>query len=79
MLNPAHHADVVAVDLKQVHAVDSLEVGGGTQAIQIFCELLNPALSPARRASLRAALLGYCERDTLAMVKLTHFFRNGDA
>jgi hypothetical protein len=36
-------------------------------------------LSPGRRASLRQALLSYCERDTLAMVKLTHFFKKGDA
>jgi hypothetical protein len=60
-------------------AYDTLEIGGGTQAMQVFSELLNPVLSPARRASLRAALLGYCERDTLAMVKLTHFFKKGDA
>jgi hypothetical protein len=60
-------------------AYDTLEVGGGTQAMQVFKELLNPVLSPGRRASLRTALLGYCERDTLAMVKLTHFFKTGDA
>lgn len=60
-------------------AYDGLEVGNGTQAQQVFAQLLNPVLSPARRASLRAALLGYCARDTLAMVKLVHFFKKGNA
>jgi hypothetical protein len=59
-------------------AYDTLEVSGGTQAMKIFSELLNPGLSPARRASLRAALLSYCERDTLAMVKVAQFFKTGD-
>lgn len=56
-------------------AYDDLEVGNGIQAMQVFAEQLNPALSPERRASLREALLRYCERDTLALVKLVHFFK----
>jgi hypothetical protein len=60
-------------------AYDNLEVGSGTQAMQIFGELLNSVLSPARHAALRNALLSYCERDTLAMVELVHFFEKGEA
>ncbi len=60
-------------------AYDNLEVGGGKQAMQIFAELMNPDLPNTRRTSLRKSLLSYCERDTLAMVKLTHFFRKGAA
>lgn len=58
-------------------AYDNLEVGSGKQAMQIFAELMNPNLPNIRRTSLRESLLSYCERDTLAMVKLTHFFRKG--
>lgn len=58
-------------------AYDNLEVGGGTQAMQVFAELMNPDLPDARRTSLRESLLSYCERDTLAMVKVAHFFENG--
>jgi hypothetical protein len=57
-------------------AYDNLEVGDGTQAMRFFAELMNPVLSLARRASLRESLLRYCERDTLAMVKMVHFFGN---
>lgn len=60
-------------------AYDNLEVGGGTQAMQVYAQLMDPDLLDARRTSLRESLLSYCERDTLAMVKLTHFFRKGDA
>ena len=55
-------------------AYDGLEVGSGIQAMQVFAEQLSPSLSPERRANLRESLLRYCERDTLALVKLVHFF-----
>lgn len=58
-------------------AYDNLEVGGGTQAMYVFAELMNPALPDSDRTSLRDSLLRYCERDTLAMVKVAHFFENG--
>ena len=60
-------------------AYDGLEVGNGIQAQQVFAKLLNPVLSPAQRVSLREALLRYCERDTLALVKLVHFFDKCEA
>ncbi len=58
-------------------AYDNLEVGDGTQAMRVFAELMDPALPDARRSGLRESLLRYCERDTLAMVKVAHFFENG--
>jgi hypothetical protein len=33
-----------------------------------------PELTEARRAALRTALLAYCAQDTLALVRLVHFF-----
>lgn len=58
-------------------AYDNLKVDGGEQAMQVFAELMKPDLPDARRTSLRQSLLSYCERDTLAMVKVAHFFENG--
>lgn len=60
-------------------AYDGLEVGNGAQAMQVFAELLDPALTSERRTRLSHALLNYCERDTLAMLKLVHFFEKGSA
>lgn len=41
-------------------AYDNLEVGGGTQAMQVFAELMNPDLPDERQTSLRESLLSYC-------------------
>lgn len=60
-------------------AYGDLEVRNGVQAQQVFAELMNPDLPDARRTSLRESLLSYCERDTLAMVRLAHFFECGAA
>jgi hypothetical protein len=54
---------------------DNLEVSSGTHAMQVYAEQLNPSLSPEQRGILREALLRYCERDTLALVKLVHSFK----
>jgi hypothetical protein len=35
---------------------------------------MNPDLADVRRTSLCESLLSYCERDTLALVKVAHFF-----
>lgn len=50
---------------------DGLDIAGGrvaTRALQAL--MFEPSLPPDERARLRAALLAYCERDTLAMVRL---------
>ena len=55
-------------------AYSELDVADGGMAQEAFAELLQPNTSDPRRAHLREALLTYCERDTLAMVRLAHFF-----
>lgn len=58
-------------------AYGNLDVGSGTQAQRVFMEQMDPALPDSRRAELRESLLRYCERDTLALVKVAHFFEAG--
>lgn len=60
-------------------AYGDLEVRNGVQAQQVFAEPMNPDLPDARRTSLRESLLSYCERDTLAMVKVAPLFECGAA
>jgi hypothetical protein len=56
---------------------DNLDVGDGGMAQEAFLEMLHPETTAERRAQLREGLLRYCERDTLAMVRVAHFFENG--
>jgi hypothetical protein len=53
---------------------DNLEVAHGGAAQEAFGEILHPDTTPERRRQLREALLQYCERDTLAMVRIAHHF-----
>jgi uncharacterized protein DUF2779 len=53
---------------------DGLEVAHGGMAQEAFMEILDPATPTERRRHLHAALLAYCERDTLAMVRIAHHF-----
>ena len=48
----------------------NLEVGDGGAAQTAYLEAIDSATSSERREALRAQLLAYCERDTLAMVRL---------
>ena len=57
-------------------AYDNLEVANGGMAQEAFSELMHPTTSPERFTQLRDALLSYCERDTLAMVRIVHFFES---
>ena len=50
-----------------------LEVQGGQAAQQKYMELFNQEISEDDLNQGRKALLKYCERDTLAMVKLDQF------
>lgn len=63
----------VAPDL----AYDNLEVANGGMAQDAFTEMMHPETSSDRRQQLHNALLLYCERDTLAMVRIAHYFENG--
>ncbi len=57
---------------------DDLEIkDGGTAAANLEALLLDEAkLAPSDRSELRRKLLAYCERDTLAMVKLYERLRD---
>ena len=55
----------------------SLAVAHGGIAQQAFLEILNPDTCNDRRQELTAGLLAYCERDTLAMVRVAHHFQQG--
>lgn len=55
-------------------AYDDLEVGDGAMAQEAFAEMVDPETSAERRQQLHQALLTYCERDTLAMVRIAHYF-----
>ena len=48
-------------------------VSSGMMAEPIFLEMIDKGTTDARKSELRIALLAYCERDTLAMVKLAHY------
>jgi hypothetical protein len=50
-----------------------LDVQGGQAAQQKYMDLLNQEVSEDDLKKGRNALLKYCERDTLAMVKLAQF------
>lgn len=58
------------LDYKQLGEVQH---GGDAQAA--FIEAIAPETTYGRREEIRQALLEYCKLDTLAMVRLTRFFR----
>ncbi len=47
-----------------------LEIANGDQASAAFYDMATGGISPAERKTTRTSLLLYCERDTVAMVKL---------
>ena len=58
-------------------AYDKLEVANGGMAQEAFGEIMQLETSPERRQQLHNALLLYCERDTLAMVRIARYFEDG--
>jgi predicted RecB family nuclease len=56
-------------------AYDDLEVGDGMQAQEAFRHILSQEIDTDQRESKRKSLLAYCERDTLAMVRVVEFLR----
>ena len=63
----------IAPDLRY----DNLEVANGGMAQDAFTEIMQAETLPERRQQLRDALLTYCERDTIAMVRIAHYFEDG--
>lgn len=55
-------------------AYDDLDVGDGMQAQEGFRHILSQKIAEDQRKSTRKALLAYCKRDTLAMVRLVEVF-----
>jgi Domain of unknown function(DUF2779) len=55
-------------------AYDNLEVANGGMAQEAFGEIMHSDTLPERRQQLHNALLLYCERDTVAMVRIAHYF-----
>lgn len=53
------------------------EVQDGGAASAAYAELIAPDTGPARKAELKTALERYCERDTLALVRLARFLQTG--
>lgn len=51
-----------------------LPVANGVMAQVAFLKMVDPSTSEADYKKIRAELLEYCCQDTLAMVRLTHFF-----
>ncbi len=60
-------------------AYDNLEVANGGMAQEAFAEIMQAETTPERRQQLHDALLLYCERDTIAMVRIAHYFEDGIA
>ena len=58
-------------------AYNNLEVANGGMAQEAFAEIMQADTLPERRQQLRKDLLLYCERDTLAMVRIVHYFEDG--
>jgi hypothetical protein len=56
---------------------DDLEIRDGGQAMLRFGEMIRPETTGDRRLQIRRDLLAYCERDTLAMVRLVEVLKGG--
>lgn len=56
---------------------ENLEVANGGMAQDAFAEMMHTKTTQDRRQQLYDALLLYCERDTLAMVRIAHYFEKG--
>ena len=54
---------------------DNLEVGDGAMAMDAFAEMIDESTTQERMEQLREGLLRYCERDTLAMLRLANYFQ----
>jgi CRISPR/Cas system-associated exonuclease Cas4 (RecB family) len=54
---------------------DGLEIANGDEALVTFAKMAQGTMTPVEMERKRAALLEYCERDTLAMVRLHEVLR----
>ena len=66
----------IAPDLDYANLDD---VQSGEMVEPVYFEMIDPATPAERRKVLENALLTYCERDTLAMVRLAGFLSDADS
>ncbi len=50
------------------------DVKSGSDVESVYAEILDPATDAGRRTELETAMVTYCDRDTLALVRLVEFF-----
>jgi hypothetical protein len=62
----------VAPDLDYRNLEDAVQSGGDVESV--YATIVDPATDPGERSRLEAALVAYCERDTLALTRLVEFF-----
>jgi hypothetical protein len=62
----------IAPDLDYANLDGGIRSGGDVESA--YAEILDPSTDAGRRADLETALIAYCERDTLALVRLVEFF-----
>jgi hypothetical protein len=62
----------IAPDLDYANLDGDVKSGGDVESV--YAEILDPATDAGRRTELETALVTYCERDTLALVRLVEFF-----
>lgn len=56
---------------------DELDIGDGGGAQRAYAQLLDPEMPFDRKSDIAEALKVYCERDTLAMVRVAQYFGEG--
>jgi hypothetical protein len=56
---------------------DELDIGDGGSAQRAYAQLLDPEMPVDRKSDIAEALKVYCERDTLAMVRVAQYFGEG--
>ena len=66
----------IAPDLDYANLDD---VQSGDMVEPVYFEAIDPATSVGRRKTLEDALLTYCARDTLALVKVAQFLAGADS
>ena len=54
-----------------------VEVHHGMEAQDAYLEAISPETKQERKEQLKQHLLKYCEMDTIAMLKIAHFFEQG--
>ncbi len=57
------------------HSYEGLEIANGDDALVTFAKMAQGTMAANEMERKRAALLEYCERDTLAMVRLYEVLR----